>query len=359
MQWVERAKRWQRHSRKWLAAGALLLLLFFARGLVWQATVQLLYGMLAALAALPLMRLLEKKCSPSLAASLSLMGIGVLLLALILLLVPPLVRQGRQLMSLLPALWERLSGIAQKGGQWLRHNGLPVDDALRQQLAAGGEALVSKAAPAVIGWARQKVGNVSRWMLAPVFGLYFLKERRQIGEWLLFLVPLNRRNLCVRTLREVCREITGYLRGQLMISLAVGLLTAAGLLLCGIPAWLLLGAVMGIMELIPYVGPFLGGAVVLLFSLEAGTGRMLWALAVVLAVQQMEGSWLSPQLMSDATRLHPVVVLLCIMTGGAVGGVGGILLAVPVLLCLRAVWRVQEMERLEQILYSYRNVKER
>ena len=94
------------------------------------------------------------------------------------------------------------------------------------------------------------------------------------------------------------------------------------------------------MELIPYVGPLLGGGVVLLFSLQAGTGRMLWALAVVLLVQQLEGSWLSPQMMSDATRLHPVVVLLCVMAGGSLGGVGGILVAVPALLCLRAVVRV-------------------
>ena len=130
-----------------------------------------------------------------------------------------------------------------------------------------------------------------------------------------------------------------------MISLAVGGLTAAGLLLCGIPAWLLLGAVMGVMELIPYVGPFVGGAMVLLFSLQAGTGRMLWALAVVLVVQQLEGNWLSPQMMSDATRLHPVVVLLCIMMGGAVGGVAGILLAVPAVLCLRAALRVCLLSR--------------
>ena len=66
----------------------------------------------------------------------------------------------------------------------------------------------------------------------------------------------------------------------------------------------------------------------------------LWALGVVIVVQQLEGGMLSPQLMSDATRLHPVAVVLCVMLGGTAGGIGGILLSVPLLLCARAALRV-------------------
>lgn len=341
----------------WIAAG--ILLAVYARHLLWHTLIQLFFGLLVALAALPLMRWLEKRVAPGLAASLSITALGVGLLAFFLLLLPPLIQQARQLFALLPALWERISGVVQQGEGWLRRNGLPVDETLRQQLASGGEQLLGKAAPAVYHWARDTVGGVSRWMLAPVFGFYFLKDRRQIGEWLLYLVPAAKRRMCIRLLREIRRETAGYLRGQLMISLTVGSLTAAGLLMCGIPAWLLLGAVMGVMELIPYVGPFIGGAVVLLFSLQAGTGRMLWALAVVLVVQQLEGSWLSPRMMSDATRLHPVAVLLCITAGGTLGGVMGILLAVPVLLCLRAVLRICTLSRAGDPADSPEIVKER
>lgn len=70
------------------------------------------------------------------------------------------------------------------------------------------------------------------------------------------------------------------------------------------------------------------------------TARTLWALGVVIVVQQLEGGMLSPQLMSDATRLHPVAVVLCVMLGGTAGGIGGILLSVPLLLCARAALRV-------------------
>lgn len=331
--------------RRWLVPAAVLLVCFLSRRLWWHMMIQLFYGLMVALIALPLMRLLERKWKPGLAAALSLVGLGGLLVAVSLLIVPLLAQQTRQLLELIPAVSEKLSGLVDQGERWLSQNGLPVEDTLRRQLSAGGENLISRAIPALLGWMQQKAGGFSRWMLAPVLGFYFLKERRQIGEWLLLLVPVHKRSMSVRLFREVRRETMGFLRGQLMVSLAVGAMTAIGLLLCGIPAWLLLGVVMGIMELIPYVGPFVGGAVVILFSLQAGSGRMLWALAVVLVVQQLEGSWLSPQMMSDATKMHPIAVLLCVMAGGAVGGVAGILLAVPVFLCLRAALRVYAQHR--------------
>ncbi|MEG0742109.1 MAG: AI-2E family transporter, partial [Clostridia bacterium] len=89
----------------------------------------------------------------------------------------------------------------------------------------------------------------------------------------------------------------------------------------------------------------IGGVLVLLFSLQSGLSRMLWAMGVVVLVQQLEGGMLSPQLMSDATRLHPIAVLLCVMLGGMAGGVGGILLAVPLVLCTRAALRVLSLHR--------------
>ncbi|MBE5793780.1 MAG: AI-2E family transporter [Clostridiales bacterium] len=351
--------RKQQSRKKWLVIFAAVLLMILARRLIWQTVFLLFSGMMVALIALPLMHFLEKKMAPGLAASLSLIGLAVGVMLLTLLLIPPLIRQGRQLFVLLPALWDRLSGMVRQGEGWLRRAGLMVNENLWQQLLSGGEVLLGKTASAAFHWVRETAGGVSRWMLAPVLGFYFLKDRRKIGEWLLYLIPAAKRSMCVRVLREIRRETAGYLRGQLMLSVAVGGLTAAGLLLCGIPAWLLLGALMGVLELIPYIGPWIGGAAVLLFGLQAGTGRMLWSLAVVLVVQQLESSWLSPRMMSDATRLHPVVVLLCVAAGGTLNGVAGILLAVPVVLCLRAVIRVCVLSRAGDLTLVSAFVKER
>ena len=121
----------------------------------------------------------------------------------------------------------------------------------------------------------------------------------------------------------------------------------------GVPSWMFLGLVIGILELIPYVGPVAGGLLAALFALPMGWGRALWAAGVVAAVQQLDGSFLSPKLLSTATRLHPVVVILCVTVGGAAAGMAGILLSVPLLLCIRAALRtalenpvIKDMDRL-------------
>ena len=98
----------------------------------------------------------------------------------------------------------------------------------------------------------------------------------------------------------------------------------------------------------PYLAAKYGGVLVALFAWPGGWSRMLWSLGVVVLVQQLEGGMLSPQLMSETTRLHPIVVLLCVMAGGAAGGVAGVLLAIPAVLCVRAALRVIQLKRLEE-----------
>ena len=219
---------------------------------------------------------------------------------------------------------------------------------MRESLLEKGEGLLSDTAGSLTKRLGGVAGGIGRWMLAPVFAFYLLRDRRRVADWLLSLLPTGRREMTVRIVREMGRESVGYLRGQLLVSLAVGGFTGLGLLLCGVPSWLLLGLLMGILELIPYVGPFLGGVLVALFAWPGGWSRMLWSLGVVVLVQQLEGGMLSPQLMSETTRLHPIVVLLCVIAGGAAGGVAGVLLAIPAVLCVRAALRVIQLKRLEE-----------
>lgn len=350
---------WHRERLWWLAAAAGLLLVVLCRRLIAEALVHLASGCAVALAALPLMRILEKKMKPGAAAWLSLMGLVVLFALFMLLLLPPLIVQAKQLTALAPVAVQQVTQWVETVKGWLAGNGLFAGGSLEQMLFARGREWLENAAPAVLGWAQRSIGGIGRWLLAPVFGFYFLKDRKKFGRWLLLLVPVGCRGITVQLLREIRRETTGYVRGQLMLSLAVGGLTAAGLLLCGLPAWLLLGAVMGILELIPYVGPFAGGAMVLLFSLQGGTAQILWAMGVVVLVQQLEGSWLSPKMMSEATRLHPLFVILSILLGGSVAGISGILLAVPLVLCIRSVYRVWCLNRSEWSRCAAAVVKER
>ena len=330
-----------RKRKSWLLlAAAAAVLLWKWRELVWLAVRHLFLGWIAALAALPVMKRLEKRLPAGAAAGLSIAALNVVWAAALFLLLPAVVKQGRQLAGMLPGLWQEMENAGSSLQTWLvRHGVEGFDTDVQNMLAARVQEALGAAAPAVLDFLRGMAGGLGQWLLAPVFGFYFLRDRRMISAWLQSLLPEKWREAAVCTLREMQRETAGYLRGQLMVSGIVSALTAVGLLLCGVPSWLALGIWLGVLELIPYIGPLTGGVMVTLFTLPLGLWRTLWALGVVLVVQQLDGSVITPRLISQTTSLHPAVVILCVVLGGAAAGISGILLSVPLVLCLRAVWR--------------------
>ena len=184
------------------------------------------------------------------------------------------------------------------------------------------------------------VDFISRAFLSPILAYYFLRDREAFSYRLSLWIPSRHRKRFLTALQEMRREAGGYIRGQMMVALSVAALTAAGLLILGIPAWLVLGVVMGICELIPYVGPLIGGIPIVLFSLSQGLSTTLWALGLTIGVQQIEGYFLSPHLVGGATGLHPAYILLLLTAGGLIGGLAGMMLALPLFVCIRGAARV-------------------
>lgn len=182
--------------------------------------------------------------------------------------------------------------------------------------------------------------TLSRGFLSPVLAYYFLRYRETFAYSLSLWIPRSRRKRVLTAIQGMRRETAGYIRGQLLISLAVGVLTAAGLFLVGLPAWLALGILMGFCEFIPYVVPFLGAIPIALFALPRGSAALLWAMAHTVGVQRLEGFFLSPFLMAGATGLHPVYVVLLLSAGGMIAGLPGMMLALPLFLCVRGGARI-------------------
>ncbi len=321
-----------------LAAVTLLAVALVLRHVLWALACQLAAAGLLMAMALPLCRLLERRLSPSLASALSLIVLLVAVLAAVGLLLPSLVRQFQQLSAAIPALTDwgmqqlsRLRAFFSRRGV----NLTPVRDGLLEQLQKGVLGVASAAAQGLRG-AFSSVGTL---LLSPLISFYLLRDRRRIASSLTLLAPVKHRARVVRAMREMRRETAGFLRGQLVTSAAVGACTALGLLLVGTPGWLLLGILMGVMELVPYIGPWIAGIPAVLFALQRGLPRAFWALAVILLVQQLEGNLLSPRLLSGAMRLHPLTVLLSISAGGILAGPWGMILSLPLLVSLRGIIR--------------------
>ncbi len=319
-----------------LAAAAAVAVVF--RGVLAALLMQLLAGYALMALALPLSRLLEKRLSTGAAAALSfLMLTGAAVLALLTLL-PPIVRQLTQLSEAVPALLKWVGGVLNGAQTVLRERGIDVAPA-REELLSRASAAAGSAVAYLAKAAGQAARSAGKLFLAPLIAFYLLRDRRKIASALTLTIPVAYRARAVRAAREMRRETASFLRGQLLLSALVGVMTAVGLLATGTPGWLVLGLLMGVLELIPYLGPVLAGVPAVLLALEGGMARALWTLGVIVLVQQLEGSLLSPRMLSGATRLHPLAVLLAISAGGMVGGTLGMLLALPAVVSLRGAAR--------------------
>lgn len=319
---------------------ALLLSVLILWQVLWALAAQIFLGLLVMAAALPICRRMEKKMPRSIAASLSMLTVSGIAVVSVLIFVPLLWRQLSQLAAMLPDILNQLRMRLDAVQEWLARQGVPIDENTQKMMMDKVQEVAGTILPTMMSKAGSWVGSASKLFLAPVIAFYFLRDREELAQRMSLWVPLLYRRKAVAICREMRREISGFWRGQLMISGVIATLTSLGLLIVGVPAWLLLGLLMGLLEMVPYVGPILGAVPVFLFSLPLGLSRVAWALAVVILVQQLEGGMISPYLMSGATKLHPVSVLLSISAGGLLGGVAGMLLAVPVVVSLRGGLRM-------------------
>ena len=299
---------------------------------------QLLAASLLAAAAHPLCRQLEKKLPAGVSAALSLLMLLVGLALAVVLLLPTVAGQFGVLAEALPSLVETLQGRLNQFTAWLTARGIDLAslrDGLMTRLTETAGSFVSRAMGLVTGL----FGSMSKVLLSPLAAFYLLRDRRRISAWLTLLLPVKHRAQGVRAAREMKRETAAFLRGQLLLSLAVGGMTAVALAVVGVPGWLLLGVLMGVLELIPYIGPVIAGVPAVLLALQFGWAKALWTLAVIVVIQEIEGMILSPRLVGNATALHPLVVLLLVSAGGMLGGAMGMIAVIPAVVSVRGAMR--------------------
>ena len=168
------------------------------------------------------------------------------------------------------------------------------------------------------------------FVIAPLLALYLLIDLPHLQRDLLNIFPASHRAEAADVGSKLGRAVGGFFRGQLLVAFIVGLLSAAGFRLIGLPFWLVIGAIAGFFNLIPLVGPFIGGAVgFFVGTISGGIGLGIKAAIVELIVQQVDNHLISPQVMRRTVQLHPATVMLALLAGGTVAGFWGVLLGVP------------------------------
>lgn len=188
------------------------------------------------------------------------------------------------------------------------------------------------------------------WLvLIPVLGFFFLKDTKAISNRFLSSLPAADMRYRVATfLKDVSETMAGYIRAQLLACLIVGVVVGVGLWLLGLPYPLVFGVVAGLFEFVPLVGPIsLVAVAILVASFHSWRNALL--VFVFLAVYRVIHDYvIYPRLISRGVELHPVVVILAVLSGAELGGVVGVFLSVPaaalLIVCWRH-WRVLQQDR--------------
>jgi predicted PurR-regulated permease PerM len=178
-------------------------------------------------------------------------------------------------------------------------------------------------------------------------GAFFLVHRPndQLLTPLMRAVPRERRPAVRRMFRLMGERLAGWLGGTLISMAAVAVLGVIAFVVIGTPYAMLLGLVLGITELIPIVGPWVGGFVAVAVTLFTDPGQAVWVIIAVLVIQQIESNVVRPLAMSSSAELHPFVTLLALLLFGSMFGLLGAVLALPLTLALATIVQVLWVEQ--------------
>ena len=167
-----------------------------------------------------------------------------------------------------------------------------------------------------------------------IFAVYFLLDGTQIGGYwkraLRLLAGEKAENRLALLREDADRVFSGYIRGQFVDALIVGVLSSVALLIAGVPNAIVVGALTGLGNLIPYVGPTVGYLTLAVVCIPSAAWGKLLAGAICLAViMSIDSNLINPRLLSSKIKIHPLLVVAALIGGGVIGGFVGMIVAVP------------------------------
>lgn len=175
-------------------------------------------------------------------------------------------------------------------------------------------------------------------LITPILIVYFLLDFKKIMSFIKsLLIKYDKENL-YQLLSEINQTMRSYFNGVLAVMIVLSLLATLGFKIIGIQFPLLWGIVIGITNIIPYIGPYLGGIIVVGFTMTTSINKTISVLIVIIILQLIESNFITPNVHSKTTNTSPILVLLFISLFGKFFGIFGMIIAVPILSILQILF---------------------
>jgi predicted PurR-regulated permease PerM len=314
-----------------LVAASAVVAVIFALRLVFEAVSELshiivlvVFGVIIAFALEPLVERIARRTGRSVAVLLTALMALVAVVGSLVALAVPLVRETGELAREVPRVVALISS-----NEPFTVAGIEISGEVRQRIGSEIGARVGDWSQEAARAALRVGAAIFDFLVIFVLGIYFLASAPQVRQWVDGVIPTQRRAEFRRIELEAARLFGRYIRGQLLLGIIIGTVSAIAYLVLGVPYAVFLGVLAGILELVPIAGPIVAGTVAALVSLTEPFPLVLWVVLAATAIQQLENHLLVPRIAGDAVGLHPIAALLAVLVGVEVAGVVGALFAVP------------------------------
>jgi predicted PurR-regulated permease PerM len=278
---------------------------------------------------------------------------ALIMVLLVLAVIPVLIQQLAALINAAPAMAARLEAFLTAQFPDLTDS----TSVMRQSLAQIAQAIQARGG-ALAQTLVTSVLSVVSWLLfivvVPVVAFYLLMDWDHIVARVDDLLPRDHAPVIRRLASEIDKVLAGFVRGQITVCLVMGVYYATALMLAGLQFGLIVGAIAGMITVIPYIGALLGGILAIGLAFYQFWGDWL-QIGIVIAIfalgQFMEGNVITPRLVGKSVGLHPVWLMLALSIFGAIFGFAGLLVAVPLSASLGVIARFAITQYRESPLY--------
>jgi len=317
-----------------------LILAFFAVAFLYvtrEILVTILIVLIIVMAVSPLVDRFSRRMPRALVVAILALLILAIFAGIGFAIIPPLVEQIKQLAINLPAILIKLG---------------PVYQQIQSYLSNYQEGLfnISSQMTSLSGFFSKTIGLVSGLFLfitIIVLSFYLLLDKEAITKAVYNFLPEEKQRNATEILSKISAKMSQWLGGHLLLMLVIGILDGVALAILGVPYALVLGIWGGLMELLPYLGPWLGAIPAFFVALTVSPLTGLFVLAAFFLIQLLESQFLAPKIIGRATGLSPVIIIVVLLFGAKLMGLLGVIIAVPIAAVIAVL--IQEWPNIKEL----------
>jgi len=197
--------------------------------------------------------------------------------------------------------------------------------------------VASSIASGITGFVSTLTGIVLSLVTVPFILFYLLYEGEKLPKFILRLFPPRARNEVGQVLKEMDKQVSSYILGQILVSICIGVMMTIGFLIIGLDYAFLLGILAMVTSVVPYLGPAIAIIPALVIAIVTSPMMLVYLIIVWTVVQLVEGKFITPNIMGKSLSVHPITIIFVLLTFGSLFGVAGVILGIPAYALLKVL----------------------